>query len=371
MGSKEIVGALIDKVNMGVDGGQLIQAALAFEKNDMLQYYISKGANVDLPPDTVSKLYIDYSRKPEYCKSPFIIQAASQGDLDCFETLIHHGCKITDTGFIGFSRKRKNQVISNVTGAAAFHGSHKILKHILKHPSSANINFLASEKKDFNATGAFNKEYTGYTPIMLAAAGGGQNLECVKQLVQAKADLSIQDPVGNTVMHIAAYHQNHLVLEYILDHWPAALKLDLAIRNKKGDTPFSIANSNKDEKTLTILKRFESKFGDLTETATKNLLDDLLKEELKQEQEKQKRKDKKKQHKLKHIAENQGLTVEELQARHQQENEVKRKEEVEAKRLEEERIRRDFEQAADEQRRREARERAIFGIDEEQNNGKP
>jgi hypothetical protein len=26
----------------------------------MLQYYISKGANIEFPPETVSKLYIDH-----------------------------------------------------------------------------------------------------------------------------------------------------------------------------------------------------------------------------------------------------------------------------------------------------------------------
>ena len=39
----------------------------------MIKFYISKGANVELPPDTVSKLYIDHSKKSEYRKSPFII----------------------------------------------------------------------------------------------------------------------------------------------------------------------------------------------------------------------------------------------------------------------------------------------------------
>lgn len=115
----------------------------------MLEFYISKGANVELPPETVSKLYIDHSKKPEYRKSPFIIQAACHGDLACFETLIHHGCRITESGFIGFSKKRKNQIISNITGAAAFNGSTKILKQILKKPALAGIDFLASEKKDF------------------------------------------------------------------------------------------------------------------------------------------------------------------------------------------------------------------------------
>jgi hypothetical protein len=97
----------------------------------------------------VSKLYIDHSKRPEYRKSPFIIQAACQGDLACFETLLKSGCRLGETGFIGFSRKRKNQVISNILGAAAFNGSTKILKYILKKPASAGLNFLASEKKDF------------------------------------------------------------------------------------------------------------------------------------------------------------------------------------------------------------------------------
>ena len=115
----------------------------------MLEYYIKKGASVDSPPDTVSKLYIDHGNTSEYRKSPFILQAACQGGLDVFENLLHHGSKITDQGFIGFSKKRKNQVISNIVGAAAFNGSKDILKYMLKKKSLAGIDHLASERLDF------------------------------------------------------------------------------------------------------------------------------------------------------------------------------------------------------------------------------
>lgn len=348
---------------MKVDGGQLIQAALAFEKPDMLKFYISKGANVQLPPDTVSKLYIDHERKPEYRKSPFIIQAAAQGSLECYDILIQSGCKASEIGFIGFSRKRKNQVISNVTGAAAFNGSNKILKQILKKPALANINYLSTEKKDFNAVGVFNKEYTGYTPIMLATAGGGQNLDCIKQLLNAKADLTVLDEVGNNVLHIAAYHQNCLALEYILGNWPSTQPLDLALRNKKGETVFSIANDLKDQKSLGVLKQFEGKFGDQTEQTTRDLLEELMQEEKKQELEKQKRKEKKKRQKLQHIAEKEGLSIQELEEKHAKENEAKRLEEEERKLEEEERLKRETEAAAEEQRRREARERALYNLE--------
>jgi hypothetical protein len=82
-----------------------------------------------------------------------------------------HGCKITEQGYICLSKKKKNQVITNVIGAAASHGSSEVLKHLM-HKSSGliNINHPASEKQDFNQKGNLTKEYTGFTPIMLAVA---------------------------------------------------------------------------------------------------------------------------------------------------------------------------------------------------------
>lgn len=92
-----------------------------------------------------------------------------------------------------------------------------------------------------------------------------------------------------------------------------------------------------------------------------------MQEEKKQELEKQKRKDKKKRLKLQHIAEKEGVSIQELEERHIKENEAKRLEEEQKKREEEERLRRETEAAVEEQRRREARERAIYNIDDDAN----
>lgn len=377
MGSPQIIDALLDKINILVDGGQLIQvsetfvslnlqAAIQFEKNDMLDYYIKKGASVDSPPDTVSKLYIDHSRTSEYRKSPFILQAACQGALDVFENLLHHGCKITDQGFIGFSKKRKNQVISNIVGAAAFNGSKKILQFMLKKKSLAGIDHLASERLDFAAK-TFSSEYTGYTPLMLAVAAGGQNIDCVKVLVQNKADLSVLDPIGNNVFHIAALNQNSAALEFLLEIWPKqSLSFDLTLRNKNGETPYSIAYEQKSDRMLKILEQYQQTIGDLSQQTTQDLLDDLLKEELKLEQDKAKRKDKKKRQKIKHIAEKEGISVEEIQSRHEAENKAKEIENQIKLKEEEERVRRDFDAAADEQRRRQERERQLYSGPEDE-----
>jgi ankyrin repeat protein len=98
----------------------------------MLQYYIEKGAKIDMPPDKVSPLYTDGSKTREYRKSPFTLQSVCHNSLDCLNVILRNGGKITDQGYIGLSRKKKNQVISNAIGAAAFNGSTEVLKQLLK-----------------------------------------------------------------------------------------------------------------------------------------------------------------------------------------------------------------------------------------------
>ena len=71
-----------------------MQAAIEFGKPDMLQYYINKGAKVDMPPDKVSPLYTDGTKTKEYRKSPFIIQAAIYNTTECLTSLVKLGQKL-------------------------------------------------------------------------------------------------------------------------------------------------------------------------------------------------------------------------------------------------------------------------------------
>ena len=332
----------------------------------MLKFYIEKGAQVDFPPDKVSKLYIDQSSTSEYRSSPFIIQAACLGDIECFEVLVKHGCKITDHGFIGLSKKRRNQVISNIVGAAAYNNSTKILQAMLKKKSLADINHLAKEQQDFNLKGTFTPEYTGYTPLMLAVAGGGQNLESVKLLVASKANLTVVDPLGNSVLHIAVANDNADALQYLLSVWPEnSLEAVLPSRNKNGETANSIAASKKNQEILNILDKCQQRIGDLSKQTTKDLLDDLLREEEKKEIEKAKRKDKKTRHKINHLAEKKGVTREEMQARLNEVNEAKRLEDEAKQREEEVQQRRAIDASAEEQRNRNDRIRQLENSDED------
>lgn len=74
----------------------------------MLSYYIEKGAKTDMPPDKVTPLYTDGTKQREYRKAPFVIQAACHNTNECLSLLLKHGGKLTDIGFIGLSRRKKN-----------------------------------------------------------------------------------------------------------------------------------------------------------------------------------------------------------------------------------------------------------------------
>lgn len=130
---------------------------------------------------------------------------------------------------------------------------------------------------------------------MLAVAGGGQNLECVKLLMGAKADMSLKDAYGNSLLHIAAIYQNNEALEYLIKN---SRDLNVFERNTKGDTPLSIVQEKKDERALKLLQGYAQNYGDKTKEKTDELLNDLIEAEQKEEQKKAKKKDKKKRQKI-------------------------------------------------------------------------
>jgi SpoU rRNA methylase family enzyme len=61
------------------------------------------------------------------------------------QLLLQNGCKLEDCGFIGFSSKRKNLVISNVIGAAAFHGKSNLLKLLVERVPSETLDLPVME----------------------------------------------------------------------------------------------------------------------------------------------------------------------------------------------------------------------------------
>jgi ankyrin repeat protein len=73
----------------------------------MVQLFLERGAQLDLPPDTVTNLYTD-SKDYVYRKAPFLIQAACADSVEVFKTIFSKSEKIYETGFICLSKKKRN-----------------------------------------------------------------------------------------------------------------------------------------------------------------------------------------------------------------------------------------------------------------------
>ena len=109
--------------------------------------------------------------------------------------------------------KNKNSVVSNLFGAAAFYGNLKILKHLEGKRKLVNINYPAAEKAD-RMQKSYTPEFTGYTPVMLAAAAG--HVEAIKALVALNCDLSVLDNFGNNLPLIAVKYNRKEAFKFIL-----------------------------------------------------------------------------------------------------------------------------------------------------------
>jgi len=157
--------------------------------------------------------------------------------------MLKNNANIFDVGHICLSRKKKNSVESNVVGAAAFYGNHKILKLALQKMTRQYQAVAAKEKLDpqNSSKSAFSPEWVGYTPLMLSVAGQHANLDCVKTLLANQADFRTVDKQGNSILHIAAFNSQNAILEYLTKN----LRMEIFARNNAGETALFICKSLK------------------------------------------------------------------------------------------------------------------------------
>lgn len=144
-----------------------------------------------------------------YRKSPFVLQAAAKGNLDSLQLLLQSGRQLTEVGHICLSRRRRNSVVSNLIGCAAYYGSSQVLKFALARLTPKiqvdQVNFTALESQDIRKAGTYIPEFEGFTPLMLAVVSEKSNLDCVKQLLAAKVNFKVREKVtGDNLLHLAA-----------------------------------------------------------------------------------------------------------------------------------------------------------------------
>jgi len=190
-------------------------------------------------------------------------------------------------GHIGFSPKKKNSIISNIWGAAAFCGQHDLLKTLYRvYGDSIDFELKTEEKKGTPGSGSLQKELTGATPLMLAVAAGDSNIDIVKWLIEdANADTSAKNWQGDTILHIAVRHNCNHIVSYLI----CANVVDPFQRNMNGESAVSMAQALGLEEIQKIL----SLCKDNSMQKIDELLNEIQEEEAKKEKKKKKKADKK------------------------------------------------------------------------------
>ena len=111
-------------------------------------------------PDNSSNKLVDSTNNYIDVVCPYALMAGIGGDIKIFNYLLKHHL-ISDLniqGAIGFSKKFKNVIISNIIGACSYYGNDELLEYLLKnHRSELDINLFCSEKKNQKYKNSFFK----------------------------------------------------------------------------------------------------------------------------------------------------------------------------------------------------------------------
>jgi len=239
------------------------------------------------------------------------------GDVKTLNVMRQQGASITDVGFITLSKKKKNMVLSNAIGCAAYHGKTKMLKEVVQKLGKQYVDVEAIEEPDtfgkkvhsITQTTSFAKEMSKYTPLMLAVSKGDENLDCLKYLLEAGADYTRKDTFDNTVLHIAALNGNNAMLEYMAKN----LKIDLFARNKNGETALNVCQGFKNTEGIATLEQYQIEY-DSSKDIADSLLNEVQKEEQREKEAAGKRKEKKWRNKINRLAKSMNISPEEVEA---------------------------------------------------------
>jgi ankyrin repeat protein len=144
---------------------------------------------------------------------------------------------------------------------------------------------------------------------MLACAGSGKSLDCVKILLSKKARINSVDEQDNTLLHIAAANSNNKVVDYLVKN---VLEEKTFARNKSGETALNVCQRVGNTEGANMLKGFQADY-DKSANIADQLMNELEAEDEKAKAQKDKNKDKKKKQKVKKIAQEMNLTMEEAE----------------------------------------------------------
>ena len=279
---------IIEKLpNRWAEYSEFLAWAIIGGKKDVADFLITDGASLDDPPHELSS--DTFGASPEitealksYRRTPFLILAASRGNEEMVDMLLSRGASLQQAGFVGTSKSRLNAVITNVLGAAVFHGKTGVVRWLLGRFRGEEIGLELQTLEERGVGKGLSKEYSGCTPLLLSIHRN-DTPEIATILLSHGAKATAVDWQQNNALHIAAsLHKTDLVQYF--NQVEGKLKRD---RNSKGETAFSIAKE----------KGFANVFGLLGEEDQSAKEAEELFDQLRQEEQKKPKKPrKKKQH---------------------------------------------------------------------------
>ncbi|KAK6190601.1 hypothetical protein SNE40_002431 [Patella caerulea] len=106
----------------------------------------------------------------------------------------------------------------------------------------------------------------GQTPLHLACAWGQEKV--VQCLMEHDVNMNVQDAEGKTPVHIAIENQHAVIISLLLAH----PMIDLTIRDKTGQTPFSVAMATKNNKAAQAILNREPTAAEQNDNRGRNFL---------------------------------------------------------------------------------------------------
>lgn len=265
--NSENVLPIIDSMKEKGDISYYLFLAILHDNIDVVKHIIEKNGFSIFLPLTVNPLsvYGDVNQNKEELNLvdiPLLILAAIGGSIEIFNYLLKKGADMKQIGHITLSPKKRNSVISNVLGAAAFYERSSLLEYLADNSlikeankkengsttSVLSYNFKSTEKKIKNNNIPFVKEYTGYTPVMLSIVNTKElsKVLITFKVLMNKVNTKIIDHEGNNLLHLASKSLNSSLVEFLIDE----LKMNPNETNSKNETPIILLNALSEEQKI-------------------------------------------------------------------------------------------------------------------------
>ena len=234
--------------------------------------------NAILPDKSDQKL--SENQKNNYGEEyfPFQVMAGIGGSIEVFNYLSENNLiniqNINATGMIGLTKKYKNIFLSNIVGACAYYGNDKLLNYILEtYENKLSINFKTTEKKSNITEIHLSKEFSGYTPLLLAVGGKAtdqKTVEILKIFFRFEADFRARDFEGNNIIHIATKEEKIESLKFLVEF--LGLKTFINEKNNHDETPQIIAKQNNNKDIIDFLNLYLKKDENIPDTNKEELI---------------------------------------------------------------------------------------------------